>query len=199
MGVDSNRLLQPKWENESPTDPRRVHVSPRIEAEMTRAAKAIVEAAFAKYEQHIAVAGETGRVAVRSTSKAQPTHPLGSAKFRADPAKPKRKPLPGKERKRGDQNGHQRHRRALLPSDQCTTVKPCRSAACWRCGGQLPCDPAEPTLHKGWELPRIVPVVNEYRLFRGHRSLVRHPHVGLTRGRGRRGSVALGSTLLPVC
>lgn len=148
--------------------PNRVQIPPEIEAEMTPAVKAFVEAAFAKYEQRIAELEKQVRSLADQLQKLTPRNSSVPPSSEHPHAKPKRKPLPGKKRKQGGQDGHKRHQRALVPSDQCASVTPCRPTACRRCAGPLQDDPAEPTRHQVYELPPIVPIVNEYQLFRGH-------------------------------
>ena len=82
--------------------------------------------------------------------------------------KPNRKPLPGKKRKQGGQQGHKRTIRELIPSDQCDDVIERKPDACRKCGGDLELDGLNPTRHQVWELPPIKPVVIEHRLLRGH-------------------------------
>lgn len=82
-------------------------------------------------------------------------------------AKPKRKPI-GKKRKQGGQKGHKRHLRELIASEQCDSITECFPQACRRCGGQLDADSNQPDRHQVWDLPPIQPIVDEYRLHRGH-------------------------------
>lgn len=71
-------------------------------------------------------------------------------------------------RRLGGQKGHKRHTRKLIPSEECSSVTECFPQACRRCGGALEADSSEPDRHQVWDLPPIQPVVDEYRLHRGH-------------------------------
>lgn len=138
-----------------------VEIPPEIEAEMTPSVKAFVLAAFAKFEERISALEEQ----VEKLTPRNSSMPPGSEHPHAKP-KPKRKP--GKKRKQGGQNGHKRHLRELIPTDDCDQVVPCKPTGCRRCGGELQDDPSEPQRHQVWELPEIRPIVNEYQLHRGH-------------------------------
>jgi transposase len=80
-------------------------------------------------------------------------------------AKPPRS-KPKARRRPGGQPGHQQHLRALLPTDQCQQVIPCRPAACRRCGRGLTGTDPQPLRHQVWELPDIQPSVTEYQQHR---------------------------------
>lgn len=137
-----------------------IEIPPEIEAEMTPAVRAFVLAAFAKFEERIAVLeDQIERLTPRNSSLPPSTeHPH---------AKPQRKTPPGKRRKPGGQKGHKRHLRELIPTEQCASVTECFPQACRRCGGELDQCPGEPQRHQVWELPPIEPMVDEYQLFRG--------------------------------
>jgi transposase len=67
---------------------------------------------------------------------------------------------------RGGQLGHPKHERALIPTEQCQKVVPCKPSNCRRCGRKLTgCDPA-PLRHQVWEIPEIQPLVSEYQRHR---------------------------------
>jgi len=76
------------------------------------------------------------------------------------PAKPKSK------RQRGGQPGHDKHERALIPTEDCQVVVPCVPSACRRCGQTLRGVDPEPLRHQVWELPEIKPTVTEYQQHR---------------------------------
>lgn len=80
-------------------------------------------------------------------------------------AKPKPR-KPRSKRNRGGQPGHAKHQRPLLPSDQCDERQELKPSECRRCGRELAGDDSEPLRHQVWELPRITPVVVEYRRHR---------------------------------
>ena len=120
---------------------RLVEIPPEIEAEMTPSVKAFVLAAFAKFEERISALEEQ----VEKLTPRNSSMPPGSEHPHARP-KPKRKP--GKKRKQGGQNGHKRHLRELIPSDDCDQVVRCKPTGCRRCGGELQEDPSEPRRHQ---------------------------------------------------
>lgn len=84
-------------------------------------------------------------------------------------AHPHAKPVrlkPKSPRKPGGQPGHQKHERALIPSQQCQKIVPCVPAQCRRCGQALTGTDAAPLRHQVWELPEIQPIVTEYQQHR---------------------------------
>ncbi len=80
-------------------------------------------------------------------------------------AKPPR-PQPKARRRPGGQPGHQQHRRALLPTEQCQQVVRCVPTACRRCGRGLTGTDPQPLRHQVWELPDFQPSVTEYQQHR---------------------------------
>ena len=89
--------------------------------------------------------------------------PPSSQHPHAKPPEPKRK---GRKRKRGGQPGHPRHRRELIPSEDCQHVVPLKPEACRRCGTKLEGTDPEPLRHQVWELPETKPIVTEYQQHR---------------------------------
>jgi transposase len=82
---------------------------------------------------------------------------------------PHAKPAPRKEKsgkKPGGQPGHPKHERALIATEQCHAVIPCKPETCRRCGETLAGSDPEPLRHQVWELPVIQPSVTEYQLHR---------------------------------
>jgi transposase len=77
---------------------------------------------------------------------------------------PPSKPKSG--RPRGGQPGHDKHERALIPTDECQEVIPCVPNACRRCGQPLAGVDPTPLRHQVWELPEIAPLVTEYQRHR---------------------------------
>jgi transposase len=69
-------------------------------------------------------------------------------------------------RKRGGQPGHDKHERALIPTEQCQDMVPCVPTECRRCGKKLIGADPEPIRHQVWELPEIQPIVTEYQQHR---------------------------------
>jgi transposase len=85
----------------------------------------------------------------------------------SDPIGFKRKPpAPPSGRKRGGQPGHCRAQRRLVPAEQLRSTTDCKPSSCRRCGHTLAGDDPDPLVHQVAELPKIVPLVDEYRLHR---------------------------------
>jgi transposase len=51
------------------------------------------------------------------------------------------------------QPGHEKHERALIPTDQCDDMHPCKPEQCRRCGAKLSGNDPEPLRHQVWEVP----------------------------------------------
>jgi transposase len=99
------------------------------------------------------------RLKLNSTNSSKPPS--------SDPIGFKRKPpIPLSGRKRGGQPGHPRAQRRLVPPEKVRTITECRPADCRRCGHVLVGDDPTPLVHQIAELPRIEPLVDEYRLHR---------------------------------
>jgi transposase len=82
---------------------------------------------------------------------------------------PHGKPLRKKRKKgkrRGGQQGHPKHERALISTDQCDEVQSLKPTECRRCGAELSGDDPDPLRHQVWELPEIKPLVTEYQRHR---------------------------------
>jgi transposase len=125
-------------------------------------ARGVVQAIVEHYERRIGeLQAELDRLKKTPRNSSLPpssTHP------HAKPAE--RKPPSAK--KRGGQPGHEKHERALLPTEQCTDVVTRKPAACRRCGRALAGDDAAPRRHQVWDLPELQPLVTEYQLHRLH-------------------------------
>jgi transposase len=79
---------------------------------------------------------------------------------------PSARPRPAKEptgRKSGGQPGHEGHGRKLKPESEVDQIIDVRPEHCGQCGTLLLGEDAEPERHQVTELPRITPVVTEYR------------------------------------
>lgn len=81
-------------------------------------------------------------------------------------AKPIRKKKSKNKRKSGAQPGHPKHKRDLIPPEECNEVVPLKPTTCRRCGTHLSGEDQEPLRHQVWELPKIKPLVTEYQLHR---------------------------------
>jgi transposase len=99
------------------------------------------------------------RLKLNSTNSSKPpsSDPIGMK--RRPPAPPSRK-------KRGGQPGHRKANRSLVPPELVRETIDCKPSACRRCGHQLSGDDPEPLIHQIAELPKIEPIVDEYRLHR---------------------------------
>src|SRR3954466_11332917 len=99
------------------------------------------------------------RLKLNSTNSSKPPS--------SDPIGFKRKPpTPPSGRKRGGQPGHPRARRRLVPAEKVSTITECKPTDCRRCGHALAGDDPTPLVHQVAELPKIEPLVDEYRLHR---------------------------------
>jgi len=99
------------------------------------------------------------RLKLNSTNSSKPPS--------SDPIGLKRKPpTPPSGRKRGGQPGHRRALRSLVPPQKVRTITDCRPTDCRRCGHALVGDDPAPLVHQVAELPKIEPLVDEYRLHR---------------------------------
>jgi transposase len=99
------------------------------------------------------------RLKLNSTNSSKPPS--------SDPIGLKRKPpVPPSGRKRGGQPGHRRALRSLVPPQKVRSITDCRPTDCRRCGHALVGDDPAPLVHQVAELPKIEPLVDEYRLHR---------------------------------
>ena len=78
----------------------------------------------------------------------------------------RRPPLVPSGKKRGGQQGHQRHTRPLVPPEQLVGSVECKPAVCSGCGRHLDGDDPEPIRHQVAEIPEVRPTVIEYRIHR---------------------------------
>ena len=127
-------------------------------------AQAAILALVAVYEQRIVqlearVNNLENRLKLNSTNSSKPpsSDPIGMK--RKPPASPSGK-------KRGGQPGHRKAHRALVPPEKIHETIDCKPTACRRCGHGLSGDDSEPLIHQVAELPRIQPIVDEFRLHR---------------------------------
>jgi transposase len=105
------------------------------------------------------VADLEARLKLNSTNSSKPPS--------SDPIGLKRKPpAPPTGRKSGGQPGHVRDQRPLVPPERLRSSTDCRPATCRRCAHPLLGDDPEPLIHQVADLPRIEPIVDEYRLHR---------------------------------
>jgi transposase len=134
-------------------------------------AQAAIAAAFTVMQQRVlALEGKVGeleakirdleaRLKLNSTNSSKPPS--------SDPIGMKRKPpAPRSKRKRGGQPGHRKTQRVLVPPEEVATIVSCKPAVCRRCAQALAGEDTAPLIHQVAELPKIQPVVTEYRLHR---------------------------------
>src|SRR5512142_2813784 len=125
-------------------------------------AQATVAAVFVAMQQRISdlevkVRDLEARLKLNSTNSSKPpsTDPIGM----------KRKPpAPPSQRKRGGQPGHRQAQRLLVPPDRVAETIHCKPTSCRRCAHVLAGEDSEPLIHQVAELPKIRPIVTEYRL-----------------------------------
>jgi transposase len=126
--------------------------------------QAVILALVEFYEQRLAqlearVNDLENRLKLNSTNSSKPPS--------SDPIGLKRKPpTPSSGKKRGGQPGHRKAYRALVPPEKIRETFHCKPIACRRCGHELSGDDPEPLVHQVAELPKIEPIVDEYRLHR---------------------------------
>lgn len=139
-------LPEPLWKTASP--------------ELQAAFLAVVQV----YEERIALLENRlrdleNRLKLNSTNSSKPpsSDPIGMKR---------RPPAPPSKKKRGGQPGHRKARRTLVPPEKVRETFECKPDTCRRCGHELAGDDPEPVIHQVAELPKIEPVVDEYRLHR---------------------------------
>ena len=99
------------------------------------------------------------RLKLNSTNSSKPpsSDPIGMKR---------RPPVPPTGKRRGGQPGHRKAQRALVPPEKVHETIDCKPRDCRRCGHTLSGDDPQPLIHQVAELPRIEPIVYEYRLYR---------------------------------
>ena len=135
-------------------------ITPEQLAALPPEVRAVIQALIDHYERRI---GElTAELERQKKTPRNSSVPPSSEHPHAKPppAKPK------SQRQRGGQPGHEKHERALVPTEQCQQVVPVKPKCCRRCGRKL-CghDPA-PLRHQVWDVPPIEPCIHEYQLHR---------------------------------
>src|SRR5689334_21625682 len=99
------------------------------------------------------------RLKLNSTNSSKPPS--------SDPIGLKRKPpAPPSKRKRGGQPGHPKAFRPLVPPEKLRSSRDCKPSACRRCGQALHGEDPSPVVHQVADLPKIEPLVDQYRLHR---------------------------------
>ena len=127
-------------------------------------AQAAVAAGFLSMQRRVSdleakVHDLEARLKLNSTNSSKPPS--------SDPVGMKRKPPgPPSKRKRGGQPGHRKTHRALVPPEQVDETFHCKPTSCRRCGHALTGDDSDALVHQVAELPKIQPIITEYRLHR---------------------------------
>jgi len=99
------------------------------------------------------------RLKLNSTNSSKPPS--------SDPIGLKRKPPTRRSRRsRGGQPGHQKAFRPLVPADKLRSSTECKPHSCRRCGHGLRGEDPNPLVHQVADLPKIEPIVDQYRLHR---------------------------------
>ena len=99
------------------------------------------------------------RLKLNSTNSSKPpsSDPIGLKR---------RPPTPRSGKKRGGQAGHRKAYRPMVPPEEVHETFECKPTSCRRCGEGLQGDDPTPLIHQVAELPRVEPIVDEYRLHR---------------------------------
>ena len=105
------------------------------------------------------VADLEARLNLNSTNSSKPpsSNPIG---LKRQP------PAPPTGRRSGGQPGHVRAQRPLVSPEKLRSFTDCRPTSCRRCAHPLRGDDPEPLIHQVADLPRIEPIVDQYRLHR---------------------------------
>jgi transposase len=126
--------------------------------------QAAVLALVKSYEERIAglenrLSDLENRLKLNSTNSSRPpsSDPIGMKR---------RPPVPPSKKKRGGQPGHRKAIRGLVPPGEVRETFDCKPTVCRRCGHGLSGDDLDPLIHQVAELPKIEPIVDEYRLHR---------------------------------
>ena len=99
------------------------------------------------------------RLKLNSTNSSKPPS--------SDPIGLKRKPPTAPTgRKSGGQPGHAKAQRPLVPPEKLRSSTDCRPSSCRRCASLLLGDDPEPLIHQVADLPKIEPIVDQFRLHR---------------------------------
>jgi transposase len=135
-------------------------LGPEVLASLPRAVLALIEWQAEQIrvltERVAELEVKLGKNPANSSKPPSATHPHD----KPPPSKPK------SGRRRGGQPGHDKHERALIPTEQCQDIVPCVPTACRRCGKELTGTDPDPLRHQVWELPEIQPIVTEYQQHR---------------------------------
>jgi len=143
-------------------------ITPEQLAALPPEIRAVVQALIDHYEGQLAVLR-----AEIETLRSELTQAQQNSRNSSKPPStehPHAKPLPPakppSQRPRGGQPGHEKHERALIPVQECSSVYDHRPKKCRVCRGRLSGTDSAPLRHQVWELPEIQPLVIEHRRHR---------------------------------
>ncbi len=114
-------------------------------------------------EQVAVLESRLGDLEARLKLNSTNSHKPPSSDFIGAKRKP---PAPPTGKKRGGQPGHRKAHRALVPPEKVRETFICKPTDCRRCGRGLLGDDPAPLIHQVAELPKVEPIVDEYRLHR---------------------------------
>jgi transposase len=137
-------------------DPLWSSASPELQAAITALVQ-LHQERLAALESR--VADLEGRLKLNSTNSHKPPSSDLIGTKRKPPAAPTGK-------SRGGQPKHRKAYRALVPPEKVRETFTCKPTTCRRCGRGLLGDDPMPLIHQVAELPKVEPIVDEYRLHR---------------------------------
>ncbi len=114
-------------------------------------------------EQVAALESRVNDLEARLNLDSTNSHKPPSSDFIGTKRKP---PTPPTGKKRGGQPKHPKAHRELVPPERVRDIFTCKPTNCRRCGQGLLGDDPTPLIHQVAELPKVEPIVDEYRLHR---------------------------------
>jgi transposase len=114
-------------------------------------------------EQVAALESRVNDLEARLNLNSTNSHKPPSSDFIGAKRKP---PAPPTGKKRGGQPKHRKAHRELVPPEKVRDIFTCKPTNCRRCGQGLLGDDPTPLIHQVAELPKVEPIVDEYRLHR---------------------------------
>jgi transposase len=144
----------------TPAPPLPDHLWNNASPELQAAILALVQI---HHEQIAALESRINDLEARLKLDSSNSHKPPSSDFIGAKRKPPAAPT-GK--KRGGQPKHRKAHRALVPPEKVRDTFTCKPIHCRRCGRGLIGDDPTPLIHQVAELPKVEPIVDEYRLHR---------------------------------
>ncbi len=114
-------------------------------------------------ERVAALESRLGDLEARLKLNSTNSHKPPSSDFIGTKRKP---PAPPTGKKRGGQPKHRKAHRALVPPEKLREIITCKPNHCRRCGHELLGDDPTPLIHQVAEIPKVEPIVDQYRLHR---------------------------------